>query len=915
MNSFAECLIFPCDQTVPPKTITKFWSLQNLSVVVLFALFELSLPLAVLVHSQNQSGFISIDCGLVGEPNYTDETTSINYTSDANFISTGITHSISSKYKPNTLKRQFRNVRSFPEGTRNCYTLNAPQGSGSKYLVRAMFMYGNYDGEDSLPKFDIYLGTKWWDSVMFQNASDILIKEIIYAASTNYVHVCLFNTNNGTPFVSVLELRVLHSDAYLVSSLELLARYDLGLQDGELVRYPDDIYDRIWTPHNSKDWERMNTSLPVGQGSSSSVPSYSFITVPPSTVMRTAATPANVRNDMEFHFLPRYNASTYYTCLYFAETQKLQANQIREFNTFLNGGLINSDPVSPPYLETEYYIQATTEPWFDIWINKTGRSTLPPIFNAIEIYMVKDLSQSQTQQTDVDAIMNIKSFYGIKRNWQGDPCTPQAYLWDGLNCSYDRSGPPMITSLNLSSGGLTGNIAPDISNLKSIEYLDLSNNSLVGDVPSFLSQLQFLRVLDLEGNQLSGTIPAELYERSKNGSLKLSFGGNPNLCSSEDSCKSSKAKVVIPLVSSLAGVFILLTVTIAFCIFRRKQEEKLSAYSKINKELKLKKQQLTYAEVSSITNNFEKVVGKGAFGTVYHGFLGNTQVAVKMLTPSAQGYQQFQAEYLLIYSSCRAYDCDSQAKLLATVHHKRLIALIGYCDDGSNIALIYEYMANSDLAKHLSEKNENILDWKQRLQIAVDAAEGLEYLHTGCKPSIVHRDVKSKNILLNENFRGKIADFGLSKIFADEGDTHISTVIAGTPGYLDPEYSMSNRLNEKSDVYSFGIVLLEIITGQPAIAKTEEKPHIVQWVNLMLPESKIDDIVDSRLQGNFDTDSAGKALDTAMACVVPSSLNRPTMSNVVMELRQCLAMEIARGIHSKIDFSFGGISGESSLAR
>ncbi|XP_028779003.1 probable LRR receptor-like serine/threonine-protein kinase At1g05700 [Neltuma alba] len=860
------------------------------------ALLQL-LTLAVLVHSQNQSGFVSIDCGFVDKPSYTDETTSIYYTSDSNIISTGISRSISSKHKTQTLKRQFWNVRSFPEGTRNCYTVAAPQGRSRKFLVRAMFMYGNYDGENSLPKFDIYLGAKWWDSLMFQNASEIVTKEIIYVASSDYVHVCLFNTNNGKPFISVLELRVLDSNAYLVSSLQLLARYDIGLQDGELVRYPDDIYDRIWTPFNSKDWRQMNTSLPVDQGSSSTASSSDLITYPPSTVMRTAATPANVSNKLEFRFQLGHNDSIYNVYLYFAEIQKLQANQIREFDIFLNGDLLNAD-ISPLYLKTLYYTSIITEPWLDVWINTTDRSTLPPLFNAIEIYMTKDLSQSQTQQTDVDAITNIKSSYGIKRNWQGDPCTPRAYLWDGLNCSYGGSGSPRITSLNLSSGGLTGNIAPDLSNLKSIEYLDLSNNNLVGDVPSFLSQLQFLRVLELEGNQLSGTIPTKLIERSKNGSLKLSFGGNPNLCSSEDSCKSNKAKFVIPLVSSLAGALILLAATITFCISRRKKTVKLSAYSRIKKELGLKKQEFTYAEVCSITKNFEKVLGKGAFGTVYHGISSNTQVAVKMLSPSGQGYLQFQAE----------------AKL-AKVHHKHLTSLIGYCDDGTNVALIYEYMANGDLAKHLSEKNVNILNWKQRLQIAVDAAEGLEYLHTGCKPPIVHRDVKSKNILLNEFFRGKIADFGLSKIFRDEDDTHIFTVIAGTPGYLDPEYNMSNKLNEKSDVYSFGIVLLEIITGQPAIAKTEEKPHIVQWVNVMLAESKVADIIDSRLEGNFDIDSATKALDTAMASVAPSSLNRPTMSHVVMELRQCLAMEIARGSQSQIDYSFGGISGVSSLAR
>lgn len=181
------------------------------------------------------AGFISIDCGLVDEASYTDETTSIYYTWDVNFTDSGESHSISPEYKA-SLDRQFWKVRSFPEGTRNCYTLFVPQGSSKKYLVRARFVYGNYDGKDSLPQFDIYLGSKWWESVVFEDSSSVITKEIIYAASSDYVHVCLFNTNKGTPFISVLELRVLNSDAYLVNSLDLLARFDVGLQGGEIIR-------------------------------------------------------------------------------------------------------------------------------------------------------------------------------------------------------------------------------------------------------------------------------------------------------------------------------------------------------------------------------------------------------------------------------------------------------------------------------------------------------------------------------------------------------------------------------------------------------------------------------------------------------------------------------------------------------
>ncbi|KEH39530.1 putative leucine-rich repeat receptor-like protein kinase At2g19210 isoform X2 [Medicago truncatula] len=678
-----------------------------------------------------------------------------------------------------------------------------------------------------------------------------------------------------------------------------------------MVKKSDDVYDRTWTPYNSIDWKKIDTSLTIDQA-----PSFSFTPVPPSNVMRTTAIPANASDNMEFSFLPKYNSSRYYVYMYFAEIQKLQENQIREFNIFVNGKLLSSE-VNPLYLQNLYYSTAISETKLKLWLNKTSRSTLPPLFNAVEIYMSKDFLQSETYQTDVDAILTVKSTYGIKRNWQGDPCTSVSYLWNGLNCSYAGTDSPRIIYLNLTSSGLIGTIAAGISNLKSIEYLDLSNNNLTGAVPDFLSQLRFLRVLNLEGNQLSGAIPIQLLVRSENSTLQFNFGGNPDLCSSGSCNKSNGNKVVVPLVTSIGGAFLILAVAvISFHIYntRHRVSNKvimLGANSRIKQELESKKQEFRYEEVYRITRNFKTVLGKGASGTVYHGWIDHdTEVAVKMLSSSsAQGYLQFQAE----------------AKFFATVHHKYLTSLIGYCDDGTNMALIYEYMANGDLANHLSDKNGNILSWNQRLQIAVDVAEGLEYLHHGCNPPIVHRDVKSKNILLNEKLQGKLADFGLSKIYPNEGETHLSTVIAGTPGYLDPEYNRLSRLREKSDVFSFGVVLLEIITGQPAITKTEDKIHIVQLVSDMLLEREVKDIVDPRLQGDFDINYATKALDTAMACVAQSSMNRPTMRNVVMELKQCLENKITYLSDSRYTYesfpgtlysvSFDRISGESSLAR
>ncbi|KAM7471800.1 hypothetical protein LguiA_009983 [Lonicera macranthoides] len=176
---------------------------------------------------------------------------------------------------------------------------------------------------------------------------------------------------------------------------------------------------------------------------------------------------------------------------------------------------------------------------------------------------------------------------------------------------------------------------------------------------------------------------------------------------------------------------------------------------------------------------------------------------------------------------------------------------------------------------------------------------GLEYLHHGCKPPIIHRDVKSTNILLSENFQAKLADFGLSRVFPIEGDTHVSTIVAGTPGYLDPEYYTSNRLTEKSDVYGFGIVLLEIVAGRPAIAKTQDKTHIIQWVSAKLQKGDVKYIVDPRLREEFDVNSVWKAVELAMSCVSRTSTKRPTMNYVVMELKECLAVEIANRTDSK----------------
>ncbi|KAK9281052.1 hypothetical protein L1049_003944 [Liquidambar formosana] len=494
--------------------------------------------------------------------------------------------------------------------------------------------------------------------------------------------------------------------------------------------------------------------------------------------MRTAVTAQNDSPFLNISWPPYGPNFQYYIYMHFAE---LVDNQYREFNISLNG---NSwvDQLVPQYLSTTtaYTRTPANAENFEFSLQKTQNSTLPPLINAMEIYVVKGFLQSQTDQGDVNAIMSIKSTYGVNRNsWQGDPCAPQAYSWDSLNCSYEGYDPPRIISLNLSSSGLSGEISSSISNLKLIQYLDLSNNSLTGPVPAFLSQLPSLMVLNLTVEKVA-----------------------------KAAARSNKKDVMIE-----------------------------------------SKNQFTYSEILSLTNNFERVLGKGGFGTVYHGLLDDTQVAVKMLSSSSiQGYKQFHAE----------------VNLLMRVHHRNLTSLIGYCDEGDNMGLIYEYMAKGNLQEHLSDRIPNILSWEQRLCIAIDAAQGqqTDELHQYTHPHT--------HTLIFRTILVKWHVFGC-------------------------RYYVSNRLNEKSDVFGFGVVLLEIITSQPAITRNHEKIHISKWVSdTLTTKGDVRDVVDLRLRGDYDINSVWKAVEVATACVLPTSIKRPTMSHVVMELKQCLAAEIAR---------------------
>ncbi|KFK27494.1 hypothetical protein AALP_AA8G390100 [Arabis alpina] len=648
------------------------------------------------------------------------------------------------------------------------------------------------------------------------------------------------------------------------------------------IRYPRDIYDREWTPYFRKEWNQISTTHEV---------SNSNEYVPPKDALATAATPTNSSAPLTVQWSSSNVNNQYYVYRHFAEIQDRLTNDTREFDVVWNGKVIYNR-YTPLKFNAQANFARSPRPCeggrCSLLLRRTNNSTLPPLLNALEVYTVIQFPQSETNENDVVAVQNIKATSGISRiSWQGDPCVPQRFMWDGLNCSNkDMSTPPRITYLNLSSSGLTGTIAAGIQNLTQLETLDLSNNNLTGEVPEFLGNMKSLVFINISMNDLNGSISQALQRKG----LELFTQGNPRLCFS-GSCLPPKPKPFpVGIVASVVPVAIIIVVLVLIVVFKKKKPPTVEALQRPSSvsplvnvtydsspvsSIQMNKRKFTYSEVIDMTNNFQKIVGEGGFGIVYHGTLnGYEQVAVKVLSQSsAQGYKHFKAE----------------VDLLMRVHHKNLVSLVGYCDEGEHLALIYKYVPYGDLKQHLSGKGDkSIINWGMRLRIALEAALGLEYLHSGCMPPMVHRDVKTTNILLDEQFKAKLADFGLSRSFPVGGDSHVSTMVAGTLGYLDPEYYRTSRLTEKSDVYSFGIVLLEMITNVPVIDQARAKTYITEWVGFELNSGDISSFIDPNLHGDYDSNSAWRALELAMSCANPCSTRRPSMSQVVAELKECL---------------------------
>ncbi|KAF3438971.1 hypothetical protein FNV43_RR17246 [Rhamnella rubrinervis] len=280
----------------------------------------------------------------------------------------------------------------------------------------------------------------------------------------------------------------------------------------------------------------------------------------------------------------------------------------------------------------------------------------------------------------------------------------------------------------------------------------------------------------------------------------------------------------------------------------------------------------TLRELEASTNSFaaENVVGEGGYGIVYHGILENkSQVAVKnLLNNRGQAEREFKVE----------------VEAIGRVRHKNLVRLLGYCAEGAHRMLVYEYVNNGNLEQwlHGDVGPCSPLTWEIRMNIILGTAKGLTYLHEGLEPKVVHRDVKSSNILLDKQWNPKVSDFGLAKLIGSES-SYITTRVMGTFGYVAPEYASTGMLNERSDIYSFGILIMEIISGRNPVdySRPAEEVNLVEWLKKMVANRNLEGVLDPKLPQKPSSRALKRALLVALRCVDPNAQKRPKMGHVV----------------------------------
>ncbi|GLT65205.1 hypothetical protein SLA2020_376490 [Shorea laevis] len=467
-----------------------------------------------------------------------------------------------------------------------------------------------------------------------------------------------------------------------------------------------------------------------------------------------------------------------------------------------------------------------------------------------------------------------------------------------------------LVKIDLSNNLLSGPIPSEIGNLRKLNLLMLQGNQLNSSIPNSLSELKSLNVLDLSNNLLTGNIPDSLWELLPNsvnfsnnklsgpiplslinGGLVESFSGNPALCVPVHVKKfpicpqTYKQKKInyIWVVGLTSGITV---VGVLFFLKHRRNKER----AVVEHDETLSSSFFSYDTKSFHRITFDQceilramvatnIIGRGGSGTVYKIELKSGEVVAvkKMWTVKTKDSAP---EDRLAWDKV----FKTEVETLGSIRHKNIVKLYSYFSSLDCSLLVYEYMPNGNLWDALHEGWIH-LDWPTRHQIALGVAQGMAYLHHGLTPAIIHRDIKSTNILLDVDYQPKVADFGIAKVLQARGKDSTTTVIAGTYGYMAPEYSFSNKATTRCDVYSFGVVLLELITGKkPIEAEFGENKNIVYWVS-----TKVDtpggvlQVLDKRLSDSFRDEIIG-VLRIAIRCTYEKPTQRPNMNEVVQLL-------------------------------
>lgn len=449
-----------------------------------------------------------------------------------------------------------------------------------------------------------------------------------------------------------------------------------------------------------------------------------------------------------------------------------------------------------------------------------------------------------------------------------------------------------LAVLNLSRNRLSGKIPSGLGRLRVLTELDLSENDFSGEIPPEIGRLRPTG-LNFSSNRLSGKIPGEF----ENAAFNRSFLANPGLCANDpslglNSCASQTRKssrrspTFIAAVSSIAGAGFLVILIYAFFLIRsyRKRKENLQSTWKLTSFQKLNFTESTI--LSSLTDSF--LIGSGGSGKVYRVPLNRSGgfVAVKKICNVKKTDERLEKQFV------------AEVEILGTIRHSNIVKLMCCISAENSKLLVYEYMENRSLDRWLHYKGRPssnisgsvrhiVLEWPQRLNIAIGAAKGLCYMHHDCSPPIIHRDIKSSNILLDSAFNAKIADFGLASILEKDGSHNTMSVVAGSFGYIAPEYAQTRRVNEKIDVYSFGVILLELVTGRHP-NEGDENSSLAEWAWRHIHEEKsIVDAIDEDIKEECYIDEITNVFKLGIFCthVLPS--NRPTMRDVLQILLRC----------------------------